>query len=104
MAISQSNYAVSPIDKKSFFFLFRLMNYSINDLQQRSYGTVFDTITTKTLKGLQVIIPPENVLTAFEEKITPLMYQILNNLLENQVLAKSRDLLLPKLMSGEIEV
>lgn len=104
MAISQSNYAVSPIDKKSFFFLFRLMDYSINDLQQRSYGTVFDTITTKTLKGLQVIVPPKKILIAFEEKITPLMYKILNNLLENQELAKTRDLLLPKLMSGEIEV
>jgi type I restriction enzyme S subunit len=65
---------------------------------------VFDTITTKTLEGLQVIIPPKKILIAFEEKITPLMYQILNNLLENQALAKSRDLLLPKLMSGEIEV
>jgi type I restriction enzyme S subunit len=84
MSISQSNYAITPIDKKSFFFLFRLIDYSINDLQRRSYGTVFDTITTKMLNVLQVIIPPKKILTAFEEEITPLIYQILNNLIENR--------------------
>jgi hypothetical protein len=31
-----------------------------------------------------VIIPPKKILTAFEEEITPLIYQILNNLIENR--------------------
>ncbi len=44
------------------------------------------------------------VLSAFEELVEPIYKRIYSNLLEKERLAQTRDLLLPKLMSGEIHL
>lgn len=51
-----------------------------------------------------VVIPPENVLNKFNSILTPMVKQISNNRRENISLIKLRDTLLPKLMSGEIQI
>lgn len=52
----------------------------------------------------EIVLPPENLRNEFEEEVTPIFQQ--SHTLEkyNQQLSKARDLLLPKLMSGEIAV
>ena len=69
-----------------------------------SYGTVFDTITTKTFQEMEVTIPEEKVIKEFETVITPLYEKILTNQFQIQALTQTRDTLLPKLMSGKIEI
>jgi type I restriction enzyme, S subunit len=49
-------------------------------------------------------VPPKNLLTAFDEFATPLFEQIEHLKQQNQKLRAARDLLLPRLMSGEIAV
>lgn len=49
-------------------------------------------------------IPAFDDILAFEKKVKPIMHQIALNALQNRDLAKLRDSLLPKLMSGEIDV
>jgi type I restriction enzyme S subunit len=75
-------------------FVYRLVN--------AAHGFVFDTITTNTFKEANVIQPPPNLRKEFENVTSPLFNRILANLRENRTLAQTRDLLLPKLMSGEI--
>ena len=53
---------------------------------------------------LPIIIPEKNVIKDFDSKISPLMHKIANNSLESRALSMLRDSLLPKLMSGEIDV
>jgi type I restriction enzyme S subunit len=104
MAISQSNYGLKAINDSYDFVLFQLVNFSLNDLKSRSYGTVFDTITTQTLRELRIILPEHRQIQELSHKLIHPYMLILSNLSENLYLASIRDTILPKLMSGEIEI
>jgi type I restriction enzyme S subunit len=104
MCISQSNYGVRAKDSKLNFYTYLVVGNQIETLKSQAYGSVFDTITTSTFKGLQIISPPKDILYLFEEVINPLFKKILNNSIQIQTLTQLRDRLLPKLMSGEVRV
>jgi four helix bundle suffix protein len=55
------------------------------------------------LAGVQVVAPTGELVSEFEELVSPLMERVCNNLFESRTLAELRDALLSKLMSGEIE-
>lgn len=67
-------------------------------------GTVFGCINKDSLNALKVIIPPENIISVFEERTSPLDRKYFVGIEENMRLTKLRDTLLQKLMSGEIDV
>jgi len=67
-----------------------------------AHGSVFDTITTRTFETTEVILPPAEVMRAFDAVVFPLFQRILANLRESRTLATLRDTLLPKLLSGEL--
>ena len=67
-------------------------------------GTVFGSINGKALNGLPIALPNNAAIRAFEKEAAPIDAQIRNNEVESRVLVTLRDTLLPKLMSGEIDV
>ena len=67
-------------------------------------GTVFGSINGKALNGLPVALPDDAAIRAFEKEVEPIDAQIRSNEAELRSLATLRDALLPKLMSGEIDV
>lgn len=67
-------------------------------------GAVQPKISQANLRSIQVVVPPQPELDAFNEMIRPLFDQIRQNQGQNKALASLRDALLPKLMSGEIDV
>ena len=67
-------------------------------------GAVQAKISQANLKALNVVIPPESLLIEFNSKIENLFALIRMNKDENRQLTQLRDTLLPKLMSGEIDV
>ncbi len=69
-----------------------------------SGGTTFAEISKKAFRPIPVIVPSEPILLAYESLVRPLYERIVANVRESSSLAKTRDLLLPKLMSGEIRV
>ena len=103
MAISQSNYGLKSNSDYNYF-LFLMVENMILMMKAFSYGTVFDTITTKTFQEMEVTIPDEKIIKDFEKIITPLYEKILTNQSQIQTLTQTRDTLLPKLMSGKIEI
>lgn len=56
------------------------------------------------LLGLPIFIPSSDIVKIFTNNVSPLMHKIAANALENIKLSQLRDTLLPKLMSGEIDV
>ena len=56
------------------------------------------------MKNIPIIIPDDNTLKNFKEFSAPFMKQIYDNELEIKKLSDLRNVLLPKLMSGEIDV
>jgi type I restriction enzyme S subunit len=67
-------------------------------------GAVQEAITNTNVKQVKFFIPSLNLLHEFNKKVEPLLIKAYKLKLENQKLAATRDLLLPKLMSGEIRV
>ena len=69
-----------------------------------SEGTVFGSINKSSLSSLQIISPSDLIVTEFEKTAGKLGACIRNNAFQSRTLAELRDLLLPKLLSGEIRV
>ena len=67
-------------------------------------GTTQQQLTVPDFRKTEIVIPDKNTMDAFTETVTPLFEQIWANEDENTKLAEVRDALLPKLMSGEIDV
>lgn len=67
-------------------------------------GAVQPKISQANLRSIQVLIPPQKLLTDYNDQIAPLFALLRINEEENKSLAVLRDTLLPKLMSGEINV
>lgn len=67
-------------------------------------GTTQQQLTVPDFRKTEIIIPDKKIMDSFTETVTPLFEQIRANEDENIELAELRDALLPKLMSGEIDV
>lgn len=104
MAMNQSCYGVRGITGYGDYFTYYSLREATAQLQQRTHGTVFDTITTETFKTLDCIFPTPKITAAFDELVEPLLGQIRANLHQSRTLATLRDTLLPKLLSGELSV
>lgn len=68
-------------------------------------GSTQKNLNTAVAGRLRVLLPKnDGLLSQFEDAIRPLFNQVLNLVRQNIVLKAARDLLLPRLMSGEVEV
>ena len=67
-------------------------------------GTIYNAITKADLLGVQLLKPTQSIVTKFEEATEPISLELANLTIKNANLRQTRDLLLPKLISGEIDV
>lgn len=67
-------------------------------------GTVFGSINRNALNSMELLIPPTELMDRFEETVAPMDAAIRNNYEEICRLESIRDSLLPRLMSGELDV
>lgn len=104
MAMNQSCYALNSDIIHSQYFLFFMIKREILKLQKMASGGVFDTIIVKTFDHIKVVLPPEELINRFDAIVSPIMDTILSLVKQNSVLKIQRDLLLPRLMSGQLEV
>lgn len=104
MAMNQSCYGVQGINGVKQFMTYYLIKNAVEVLKKNTHGAVFDTITQATFETVVSIKPDIQILNLFECKVEKIMDQIKNNLYQNHSLIEIRDTLLPKLLSGEIDV
>ena len=74
------------------------------DYKKLNRGSTQPLITQTDIKGVEIIIPPIEILEEYENRVSILFHSINNYDIENSTLSALRDTLLPKLMSGEITV
>lgn len=89
---------------KSDFYEFTYQILQQIDYHNMNRGSTQPLITQTDLKNVSIVLPPITVLCEFERMVGTLMFLYEANRLENERLAVLRDTLLPKLMSGEIDV
>ncbi len=74
------------------------------DLASMNSGSAVPSMTTDILNALELAIPDHETLEKFERSVAPMYRMIQANNRESTKLGRLRDTLLPKLMSGEIDV
>lgn len=104
MAMNQSCYALKCDELNSPYYLFFSLKNEVAALKKMANGGVFNTIIVKTFDSIYLIVPTQDVLNMFEALVSPIMEQIKTKARQNIILTEARDRLLPKLMSGEIEL
>ena len=103
MAMNQSNYAIRAIDGYSLSYVFFLVKSVVERLIKKSNGAVFSAITSKDFDE-EILIPSQKAVEDFTNVIDGFFRRIFTIGTENSRLSLLRDTLLPRLMSGEIEV
>lgn len=90
-----------PNGKAFLYFTIKPLLFAI---EQTQVATTVIHIGKKDFDAFEIMLPDTELLDAFDVITTPMVEQIVSNSIENKRLAIMRDVLLPKLMSGEIDV
>lgn len=93
-----------PSSKFSNEYLYLYFKHIRDNLIALGNGSVFTNLKTDILKNYPTNLPTENVLKEFDGLVQPIFSMILSKTRETKRLAEIRDTLLPKLMSGELDV
>ena len=103
MAMNQSCYALVGKETHQLLVYFYTLK-AVDRLKHKASGAVFDAITTRDFDSEQIMKLSDDDAKAFLCVAEPMFQEMLNNSIENLRLSTLRDFLLPKLMSGEIDV
>lgn len=92
----------SKLEKQAFLFQQLKQKFQEEDLI--GCGTIFKSVTKEDMHGIKIIVPPSLLIDKFEEIVQSIFRSIEVLTTKNNNLRQTRDLLLPKLISGEIDV
>jgi type I restriction enzyme S subunit len=101
--LNQHLFKVTTIDYPQWFIYFWIKHYlpDFRDIAQDK-ATTMGHIQRNHLSEAKALVPDENTLKLIDTEIRPLFDKMVHNLMATQGLIRLRDLLLPKLMSGEV--
>lgn len=104
MAMNQSCYALRGKDGYPQTFVYELALQAAAAFKQKAHGAVFDTIVKDTFDKHDVLLPPVSLAKDYDRIAHSIYDDMLVCLRQNSCLRTARDLLLPKLISGEIDL
>lgn len=103
MAMNQSCYALASETIDPLLVYFYALK-AVASLKHKASGAVFDAIVTRDFDTETISILTDEENRSVASIIVPIMEAIHNNIEENMRLSGLRDAILPKLMSGELDV
>ena len=101
---NQGFKSVVPKSEIGTPFVYFFLKHNLPVIEGMASGSTFKEVSGSTMKNIPVIIPDTETLARFNDFCTPIFAQQRFLEKQNQALATARDNLLPKLMSGEIDV
>ncbi|WP_158008537.1 restriction endonuclease subunit S [Vibrio cyclitrophicus] len=104
MAINQGYIAMKCEKQLPPEFVLQWCVHRMDEIKQRASGSTFAEISKKSFKPISVVVPTDEVLSAYQKLVKPLYDAITSNARQNEQLSTLRDTLLPKLLSGEIKL
>ena len=104
LTTNQGFKTLVPNNTANTCFLYYLLKRNIPYLEQMGTGTTFKEVSKDSMEHLLTILPPDDILTQFTQKIKP--YMILRKTIEQETkwLISVRDWLLPMLMNGQATI
>ena len=94
----------NPVEKLPFIYCTLKQPEVYNEVINRGQGSAQPNISASDIINIPCVIPSQETINNFNDTTQPLFDLIISNQQENQQLSKLRDTLLPKLMSGELDV
>ncbi len=95
---------VAAKDKASKGYLFMMLKNYIPLLLNYATGTTFLEISKTNLKAIKFVYPCKDILKKYDAVFENTTEIVGNLIVQNQILREARDLLLPRLMSGEVDI
>ncbi|MBV9688510.1 MAG: restriction endonuclease subunit S [Ktedonobacteraceae bacterium] len=85
-------------------FVFQQLKERFQEEDTIGNGAIFKAVTRGELSEIKIVQPPRSAISLFEEYLSPMFWDIEVLIKKNTNLRQTRDLLLPKLISGELDV
>ena len=94
----------NPLEKLPFIYCTLKQPEVYDEIVNRGQGSAQPNISASDIMRIPCVIPSQEAINNFNDAAQPLFDLIISNQQENQQLSTLRDTLLPKLMSGELDV
>lgn len=101
---NQGFITLIPNDDLPLGFLFGWLKTQLKKVKSLASGSTFPELSKGDFREFEILVPRQKVVLKYEKIVSPLLSKIENNTIEIQTLTKTRDTLLPKLMSGQIRI
>lgn len=101
---NQSVVGIIENDTLPYEFIYPYVVNNIKELISHQTGGAQQHINKQNIESLKLLLPDNEIINNYKKLVKPLFETISNNCFENESLIQLRDTLLPKLMSGEIDV
>lgn len=101
---NQGFKSVVPKENVGTAYIYFLLQQLLPTIESMASGSTFKEISGSAMKIVPTVIPDDDALTTFDEFCKPMMKQIQKNEQASRYLVELRDSVLPKLMSGEIDI
>lgn len=101
---NQGFKSVVPKENVGTAYIYFLLQQLLPTIESMASGSTFKEISGSAMKKVPTVIPDDDALTTFDEFCKPMMKQIQKNEQASRYLVELRDSVLPKLMSGEIDI
>jgi len=104
--VASTGFAVISAATVPFSFLYfaTTTNEFVGYLEQNATGAAYPAVTAKIFETAEILVPDSAISTEFDVLVLPMLEQIETLKHQNQNLSQARDFLLPKLMSGQLDV
>jgi type I restriction enzyme S subunit len=86
------------------YYIWLWVRENMEIIKSRANGTTFQEISKSNFRPIPILVPSNEVLSAFVNFIDPIFQRIVSNLKEAKTLSELRDTLIPKFMNGEVKV
>lgn len=104
VAINQGYIAMKCDDRLPPEYVLQWAESVMDEIKQRASGTTFAEISKKNFREIPVLVPNSTLVSGFQKLTSAIYEKIKESMEESKYLAEIRDSLLPKLLSGEIEL
>ena len=95
---------IAPKDNRVLPFVYLYLKSRQAEFPDLAVGSVQKNLYVPILQEFDILVPTQNTLLEFCDSVTPLFERWKSNVAENRALSQTRDILLPRLMSGELSV
>ena len=104
VSINQGYIALEFTGPLGRYFTLNLLHSRLDEVKAMASGTTFPELSKKTFRQFEMLVPSSEVAAAFEGIVEALYGKLREGIYESAQLAQLRDALLPRLLSGEVDV